>query len=287
VERLDQLDAGTVGEVLALARAAADADGTYPFSEQTVLHLRGSSAVHLLARADGGRLAGYAYLEAGVGELVVHPDARRRGTGRALVTAAMAVTDRPLRLWSHGDQPGAAALAESLGFARTRVLWQLRRPLSEPVEAPVLPAGMVLRAFRPGVDDEAWLAVNARAFAEHPEQGRWTAGDLRLRLAEPWFDANGFLLAVGEPGGRLLGFHWTKVHSDPVIGEVYVLGVDPSAHGTGLGAALTLAGLRYLQGRGLDQVMLYVDESNGAAMALYTRLGFTRWSADVTYTAPG
>jgi mycothiol synthase len=151
----------------------------------------------------------------------------------------------------------------------------------------VLPAGVVLRAFRPGADDEAWLALNARAFAGHPEQGRWTIDDLAVRLAEPWFDAAGFLLAVRQAGDRLVGFHWTKIHAgtEP-IGEVYVLGVDPSAAGTGLGTALTLAGLRYLRGRGLTQVMLYVDESNRAAMALYTKLGFTRWSADVMYTAP-
>jgi mycothiol synthase len=269
--------------VLALARAAADADGTYPLAEDAVLRLR-RPGHHLLARRGDGRLAGYAQVEGGTAEVVVHPDARRRGLGRTLVTEAMTVASGPLRVWAHGDHPAAAALAASLGFTRTRVLWRLRRPLAEQIPAPALPAGVALRTFRPGVDDEAWLAVNARAFADHPEQGRWTADDLRARLAEPWFDATGFLLAARETDGRLLGFHWTKVHSgrEP-IGEVYVLGVDPSAHGTGLGAALTLAGLRYLRGRGLDQVMLYVDDSNRAAMALYTKLGFTRWSADVTY----
>jgi mycothiol synthase len=167
------------------------------------------------------------------------------------------------------------------------VLHQLRRSLFAPIPAPVLPPGVSLRAFRPGLDDEAWLALNARAFAGHPEQGRWTARDLRIRLAEPWFDPEGFLLA--ERGGQLLGFHWTKIHGNgsghqhEPIGEVYVLGVDPAAQGTGLGSALTLAGLRYLRRRGLDQAMLYVDGSNPAAMALYTGLGFARWSVDVTF----
>ncbi|HKT02903.1 MAG TPA: mycothiol synthase, partial [Rugosimonospora sp.] len=194
----------------------------------------------------------------------------------------------------HGDHPSATALGLSLGFDRQRVLLQMRRSLFAPVPAPVLPAGVSLRPFQPGVDDEAWVRINARAFARLPDQGRWTIEDLRVRMAEPWFDPAGFLLA--ERDGALVGFHWTKVHGahtgldsggehahDP-IGEVYVLGVDPDAQGTGLGAALTLAGLRYLRGRGLDQAMLYVDEANPGAVALYRKLGFARWSTDVCFS---
>ncbi|RAO44177.1 Mycothiol synthase [Micromonospora noduli] len=167
------------------------------------------------------------------------------------------------------------------------MLWQLRRPLAAPLGEPRLPDGVTLRAFRPGVDDAAWLALNARAFAEHPEQGRWTSDDLRVRLAEPWFDPAGFLLAEESATGRLLGFHWTKVHERPGsarIGEVYVLGVEPTAHGGGLGRALTTAGLAHLRDkRGLDRVMLFVDDSNTGAVALYERLGFARWSAHINY----
>ncbi|GAA4457026.1 mycothiol synthase [Phytohabitans houttuyneae] len=292
--------------MLALAQAAGDTDGAYPLSEHVVLHLRhggDAPAVHLLARDHDGALAGYAHLdttdevEGAAAELVVHPLRRRRGLGRALVRAAMEVTDEVdprgrLRLWAHGDHPSAGALALGLGFVRARVLLQMRRSLFAPLLEPRLPEGVALRPFRPGADDEAWVRVNARAFADHPDQGRWTLRDLRLRMAEPWFDPEGFLLAVDERDGRLLGFHWTKVHGDrghhhehqhEPIGEVYVLGVDPDAHGTGLGSALTTAGLRYLRGLGLDQAMLYVDESNVRAVALYTRLGFARWSTDVSF----
>lgn len=294
VTRTDRLDPPEIADVLTLARAAGDADGADPFDEHTLLRLRDphAPAHHLTVRAADGILAGYAHLDstdpaAGTGvELAVHPTYRRQGFGRALAREVRATVTGPLRAWAHGDHPSAAALAVDLGYRRARVLWQLRRPLSAPIPQPPLPEGVTLRAFRPGTDDDAWLALNARAFADHPEQGRWTSADLRARRDEPWFDAAGFLLAV-DPAGHLRGFHWTKVHERPGsarIGEVYVLGVDPQAHGGGLGKALTAAGLAYLRDRrGLDRVMLYVDESNTAAVALYERLGFARWSAHVNY----
>ncbi|MCF0095982.1 mycothiol synthase [Micromonospora sp. MH99] len=295
VTRTDRLAPTEIADVLALARTAGDTDGADPLDEHVLLRLRDpqAPAVHLLARADDGTLTGYAHLDTtdpvgGIGvELVVHPAYRRRGTGRALARGVLASATGPLRAWAHGDHPSAAALAVDLGFSRARVLWQLRRPLAAPLGEPRLPDGVTLRAFRPGADDAAWLALNARAFAEHPEQGRWTSDDLRVRLAEPWFDPAGFLLAEETSTGRLLGFHWTKVHERPGsarIGEVYVLGVEPTAHGGGLGRALTTAGLAYLRDkRGLDRVMLFVDDSNSGAVALYERLGFARWSAHINY----
>jgi len=306
---LTHLDPARVAEILALTHAAGDADGAYPLSEHVVLHLRHGGdvpATHLLAHVDG-RLVGYAHIdptdvvEGPSAELCVHPLYRRRGLGRALIMAAIVAAERHdaqgrLRLWAHGDHPSANALALSLGFVRARVLWQMRRSLFAPVDAPVFPDGVRLREFRPGIDDEAWLDLNARAFAQLPDQRGWTATDLDARLAEPWFDPAGFLIAERVEDGAMLGFHWTKVHGgqtegetghdhDP-IGEVYVLGVDPAAQGLGLGASLTLAGLRYLRGRDLDQVMLYVDGTNESAIRLYQRLGFARWSTDVCFRRP-
>lgn len=292
MERRERLGADEVDEVLALVRAAEALDGVAPLSEPPLLALRhhaGAGRTHLLARDPGGRLTGYAQVwpaDVATAELVVRPDARRRGLGRALAGAVLAVADGPVRVWAHGELPGAVALARALGFTRARALWQMRRPLTDEVPPPALPEGVGLRAFRPGRDEAAWLALNARAFADHPEQGRWTSDDLRTRMEEPWFDPEGFLLAE-QRDGRLIGFHWTKVHAGPPpIGEVYVLGVDPDAHRRGLGAALTLAGLRHLRARGLATAMLYVDEANVAAVALYQRLGFTRWSVDALYAHP-
>ncbi|RAY11590.1 mycothiol synthase [Actinomadura craniellae] len=267
-------------EVSALVEAARRHDGVAPLSEQSLLFLRhGGDGLGLTLRTAGGALAGYAHLGGGAGELVVHPEHRRQGHGTALLRALL---DREpgVQVWAHGDLPGATALAERLGLERSRVLLQLRRPAADPLPPFELAPGVAVRAFEPGRDEERWLEVNRRAFADHPEQGAWTLDDVRNREAEPWFDPAGFFLA--ERDGRLLGFHWTKVHPGGV-GEVYVVGVDPAAQGLGLGRALTLIGLHHLRAAGQRQVMLYVDESNRAAVNLYESLGFARHAVDTMY----
>ena len=234
-------------------------------------------------------------MDDGVAELVVHPAHRRRGFGGRLLGEVLSlVGDRELSVWAHGDLPGSAELLASRGFVRARVLVQLRRGLAglDADASPELPEGVHVESFRPGRDEQAWLRVNARAFAAHPEQGSWTLDDLRLREAEPWFDPDGFLLAWrGDPdaGGELLGSHWTKVHppgdvlGDERVGEVYVLGIDPDAQGLGLGRTLTDLGLAHLRARGLRQVLLYVEEDNATAVRLYEGRGFRRFGADVSW----
>ena len=337
VESLGRLDADEVQRVALLVERATEADGVRPLSEHVALHLRhgGDAHVRNVLVYAGGVLAAYAHLdvtdpvEGSSAELVVDPAHRGGGVGGRLVDELLRESpDGRLRLWAHGEHPAAGRLAAHHGFDRVRILWQLRRSLYAPIPPTALPSGVTLRAFVPGADDDEWVALNARAFAGHPEQGAWTLRDLRLRMAEPWFDPAGFLIAEeGAPGAgrQMIGFHWTKVHGgerdehghalpdqgpehaahrphdaggwpqgehdhdghgphghDP-LGEVYVVGVDPSARGRGLGRALVLAGLRHLRAEGLPAVLLYVDADNTSAVALYESLGFTRWDTDVLF----
>jgi len=296
-----RLDPDEVRAVLRLVDEVTDADGTRPLSEHVMLHLRygGDTPAKNYLAWDGEELAGYGHLdttdmvEGASAEVAVGPRHRGMGVGKALVDALVAETGEGarIRLWAHGQSSGAVELARSMGFERERVLWQMRRSLYAPVPAPTWPEGVDVRTFVVGQDEQPWLEVNNRAFADHPDQGTWTLDDVRVREREPWFDPAGFFLA--EADGKLVGFHWTKVHgADPSgshdhahepIGEVYVVGIDPSMQGRGLGPALTLRGLQYLRARGLSQCMLYVDETNTNAIRTYERLGFAKWDVDICF----
>ena len=293
-------------DIKTLLSAAEESDGNPSISEQTLVTLRaadsGPHSVLTLALyapdedsdpATGQDLAGFAVVVeetdgTGILEIAVHPSYRNQGVADRLIRALQSSRGLDgLKAWSHGNHEAAAALAARYGYGPVRELWKMRL-MTAAAELPDvgLPDGVTLRAFVPGKDEDAWLAANREAFAYHPEQGSMTRADLEARMAEPWFDPAGFLLAE-DRDGRLLGFHWTKVHprhgDHPAIGEVYVVGVTPAAQGMGLGKALTVAGIRHLQRQGLHAVMLYVDADNTAAVSLYRRLGFTRWDADVMY----
>ncbi|MFZ3558912.1 MULTISPECIES: mycothiol synthase [unclassified Streptomyces] len=290
IDTVTTLSADQATTVLDLLTEAARTDGQQAVSEQGRLQLRGGEreGVRHLLLSVGDELAGYAQLEdtdpveAPAAELVVHPAHRGHGHGRALGSALLAASGKRLRVWAHGGHSAARHLAQVLGLTLFRELRQMRRPLENlDLAEPVLPAGVRIRTFVPGQDDAAWLAVNAAAFAHHPEQGSLTQRDLDDRKAEPWFDPAGFFLAFR--GDELVGFHWTKVHAQERLGEVYVVGVAPAGQGGGLGKALTATGLRHLAAAGLPTAMLYVDADNKAAVSVYERLGFTTYETDLMY----
>lgn len=290
IETYSSLSPDRTEAVLALLAEAARNDGQQAVSEQGRLQLRGGEregVSHLLLTVDG-ELVGYAQLEdtdpveAPAVELVVHPAHRGHGHGRSLGIALLGASGKRLRVWAHGGHSAARHLAQVLGLTLFRELRQLRRPLTGlELPDPVLPPDVTVRTFVPGKDDTAWLAVNAAAFAHHPEQGSLVQRDLDARMAEPWFDPAGFFLAFRDD--ELIGFHWTKVHATERLGEVYVLGVRPGAQGGGLGKSLTTIGLRHLAGQGLPTAMLYVDADNKAAVSVYERLGFVTYETDLMY----
>lgn len=301
VDVTESLTPETASHAHRLVAAATAADGVAPLSEQAVLAIDGAGAgvQHVISAAGYANIVPGRDDEPAMIEAVVDPEQRRRGHGRALLTAAFtaarehagaASTSDAVRAWAHGDLPAAQALAASLGLQRRRELLQLRRTGgADGLPALDVPADLELRTYAGPSDDAEILRVNNAAFAWHPEQGGWASEQITERVASDWFDPAGLFLAydaaagAGESDRRpLLGFHWTKTQG-PGLGEVYVVGVDPAAQGRGLGRLLTLAGLHYFAERGVDEVLLYVEGDNTAALHTYERLGFTRYAIDVAY----
>ena len=276
VEVPDALDDATRAAVRELIAEVEARDGAPPLSDHALLQLSEAGPVHVLAY-NGDDLTGYAQVDGAVAELAA------RDAAGELLAAVEPHAPGDLLVWAHGKASPVGPAAEAREYASRRALWQLRRPVADLPEAS-LPGGVTIRPFVPGQDEDAWLAVNAAAFAEHPEQGRWTRADIDAREHESWFDPAGFLLA--ERDATLLGFHWTKMHPGQ-IGEVYVLGVAPPAQGMHLGPALLAAGLHYLAAAGARELMLYVEEASSAAMGLYERFGFRRHDVSRQYRRLG
>ncbi|HEV2760263.1 MAG TPA: mycothiol synthase [Acidimicrobiales bacterium] len=293
-----QMGRADVAAITELLEVAAEVDGHPPLDEHQwldLVHGGRHDFAGLVAWEPGhGHPVGYAQItreESSGGheatwalECVVDPHHRRPdlGIARTLLEAAAGLIAEAggghVHMWVPKPTEAADDLAAAIGLRRGRELLQLRRPLPVDLETTV-----VVRPFVPGQDEAAWLEVNNRAFHWHPEQGNWDLETLRNREAQPWFDPAGFLLH--ERDGKLAGFCWTKVHADhePPLGEIYVVAVEPSFRGLGLGRDLMLAGLAHLAGQGLTMAMLYVDADNLGAVRLYEKLGFTTDHVDRAY----
>lgn len=296
IEIVSQLDARHLEQLPALIDAATRADGHEPLGEHKFLRLRrGDDLAAAVLAFEDGRLAGYAHtVTYGEGpvrrascEFVVHPDLRRRGVGRLLLSHAImhahSQRARRLDLWAYNDSAASARIAAQFGFWPSRRLLHLHRHMLDVPPVPERP-GVAVRAFIPGRDDAAWLALNNRIFAAHPENGAWTLDDLRARMAQPWFDPDDMLLL--EADGALAGFCWLKLEQRPAegrVGEIYVVGTAPEHQGRGLGKLLLARGLAHLARRAADLAAIYVDDSNRPALALYEAAAFHHHHVDVCY----
>jgi mycothiol synthase len=229
--------------------------------------------------------------------LVVDPDHRQSGIGNQLLSEAIKICGQKLRLWSHGDLPAASKLAIANNFIKVRTVIQMSKALGEITPISDIDNAITIRTFLPGLDSDNWLSLNNKAFTNHPEQGNWSTNDLNLRLKEDWFDEKGFFIA--EKDNQIIGATWTKIHGatshqhdgedshdHPAIGEIYITAIDPSYNRLGIGKVLTITALNYLKYQGLNQVILYVDEDNKAAINLYQSLGFKEFGKDLLFKLP-
>ena len=300
MQHLNHLSKSQQESVLALIKAAHDFDGTPPIAEHVLLHLRhggDKSDSHIVSESDNQVIA-YAHLDttdliAGPSvEAVVHPNHRGKGLGSLILKEAIKVCGDKTRIWSHGDIPAAKAIAASLKLER---LWSNLLMSKSLGEIQPVTSKYPIRTFIPDFDNQGFLSLNNKVFANYPDQGGWSEDDLKVRLNEAWFDEKGFFVA--EDKGELIGFCWTKIHGahthshsgddddhgHDALGEIYVLAVNPDYKGQGVGRDLTITGLNYLKYQGLNNVMLYVGVENKPAFNLYKSLGFNEFGSDVMY----
>jgi mycothiol synthase len=300
LQHINHLSKSQQESVLALIKAAHDFDGTPPIAEHVLLHLRhggDKSDSHIVFEQDNQVIA-YAHLDttdlvAGPSvEAVVHPNHRGKGLGASILKEAIKVCGDKARIWSHGDLPAATSIAASLKLER---FWSNLLMSKSLGEIQPVTSKYPIRTFMPDIDNQAFLSLNNKVFANYPDQGGWSEDDLKVRLNEAWFEKEGFFVA--EDKGELIGFCWTKIHGahthshngedddhgHDALGEIYVLAVNPDYKGQGVGRDLTITGLNYLKYQGLNNVMLYVGVENKPALKLYKSLGFNEFGSDVMY----
>ncbi|HVL89217.1 MAG TPA: mycothiol synthase [Actinomycetota bacterium] len=287
VALIDLADPAERTRIHALMGACEAADGHLPFGDHELLAIQtGAVEDHIgFAVHDEGTLAGYGHLsrlgDAWFFEIAVHPEMRGRGIATRILDAIVAHTAAhgggTLSTWAYRQAPDVGGLIRHAGLRPSRTLLQMRLN-ALPAAAPALPDGLVLDRFCPGIDDDEWLALNARAFAHLPDQGAWTRRDLHARISADWFDAEDVLTVRRD--GTLIATCWTKLdpttrtHDGRQLGEIYVIAVDPAEAGAGLGRILATVGLDHLRERGAQVGMLYADKDNEAAVAMYESLGF-------------
>jgi mycothiol synthase len=300
VQHLAALQANQRQQVLDLIKRSAIFDNSPPIAEHILLHLRhggDKSDSHLVHQVQS-KVIGYAHLDqtdlvAGPSvELVVDPNHRSSGIGKQLLSKAVEICGQNLRLWVHGENEAASALANSFNFEKIRTVLQMQKHLTDIEKLHDIDPKIIIRSFLPGLDSNDWLTLNNKVFKDHPEQSDWQLSDLNHRLGEEWFDEKGFFVA--SLNNQMIGSTWTKIHGalthdhggshdHPAIGEIYITAVDPAFSGSGLGRALTITALNYLKYQGLKVAMLYVDFDNTRALKLYKSLGFTESGKDILY----
>ena len=303
MQHLERLSTSQQSAVLELIAQTTAIDGTPPIAEHILLHLRhggDKSDSHLLIE-NSTQVIGYAHIDqtdlvAGPSvELVVAPDHRASDVGEKLLSEAIKICGKNIRLWVHGQQAATHTLATSHNFEKIRTVLQMSRSLAEIQQLPVIDPKISIRSFLPAIDNQPWLELNNLVFKDHPEQGGWGVADLNHRVNEEWFDEKGFFIA--ERDNQMIGFTWTKIHgahshdhggnesahAHPAIGEIYITAISPSFVGAGIGKALTITALNYLKYQGLADVILYVDAENQSAINLYQSLGFKEFGKDLLF----
>ena len=233
-------------------------------------------AVDAVAVVDGDRIVAEAELFKGRrAEVTVHPDARGRGIG----TALLRWTQRRGREVGSGlvgqTVPDADESARELfranGYEPRWTSWVLSYPIEGPPAEPELPEGFAFGSFHLGRDDREVYDVVERAFSEWPDRDPFAYEDWRALTVE----ADGFdpsLQVVIARDGRIVGTANAVDPAPHTEGWIHQLAVAREHRGLGLGRALLQRSFVDFHARGKRSVGLSTDSRTGA-LGLYEHVG--------------
>lgn len=168
--------------------------------------------------------------------------------------------------------------ASALGFTPVRVYYWMQLDPNHAdgsFKAPDLPESFSIRPMRLGQEEPRLAEIQNAAFT-----GMWgfapnTVKEIDAKLEIPGCRDPGVLFAVDEADWPI-AYVWTRFEPrrPTSTGFIGMVGVLPQFRRSGLGKAVTGAGVAALISHGAGAVWLEVDRENRAARKVYENLGF-------------
>jgi mycothiol synthase len=237
-------------------------------------------------------------------EIWTHPDLRRHGHGRRLLTWAEARARESVTDGSGGSpalphflgggvdasKPEQVRFAEKAGYAPVRYGFVMRRPLSQPIPDVPLPAGLEIRPVAREQHRAIWEA-DTEAFKDHFEAAVRDEADFSQFYGHPEVDTS--MWQVAWAGDQVAGsvVNGIYAHENAQLGRdigwLDHVSVRRPWRRRGLASALIARSLLVLRDRGMAIAALGVDAENPTgALGVYERLGFKPHQTWVTYRKP-
>lgn len=240
-----------------------------------------------VAEMEGGEMAGCIslYSEPGIGRAVisylVHPEYRAGDTGQRLfleaVQRASIIGARLAHVNISESDTTTGILVAGLSFRPVRRFLELTLDLSAFHSMDGSHKNYTIRHFRRG-EENLLAEMQNRSFA-----GTWGYDPNTAEEIAYWVNLSncrpeGIIFVCDED--RPVGYCWITVNEEESFtgsaagGRIYMIGVEPDYRGMGVGRRALLAGLSYLENRGIEVAGLTVDSGNREACALYESAGF-------------
>ena len=215
---------------------------------------------------------------------LVHPRHRRQGIAAALFDHAVqhskAAGCSRVQFCISENNLAARQLFIHLGLRFIRHFLGYRIDLAA-VQLPEIETdNYIYRSLRPGEEDKL-TAIQNRAFT-----GTWgfnpnTRDEIAYRIHSSSCSPEYVTMVYQE--NKPIAYCWTRIFHDGSAdrnksrGEIHMLGVDPDYRNRSIGKNVLLAGLSFLQYKGVNRVELTADSQEPAALALYESAGFERY----------